>query len=75
MILNDFKWLQNNDGEWFWKAEPSVFLKKNPKKLKAKYHDLPWFPVSKKIEEETKKDFNKMLVLSVKQVVKQIQDG
>ena len=74
MKVGSFDWLQDEKGNWLWKANSSLF-KKNKTKLKAKYHDLPWFKATNVIEKNAKEDFSHMLKKTVLEVGKEINNG
>lgn len=74
MKIGNFDWLQDEKGNWLWKANSSLF-QKNKKKLKAKYHDLPWFRATNVIEQNTKEDFRVMLKSAILEIGKEINNG
>lgn len=71
---------QQEDGSWVYKADKSSILlqhenaKKKDGKLKAQYKDLPRYKLIPVYEDHFRKEFNKMLTGTTKEVLKYIKE-
>lgn len=66
ITIGNFDYSQDEKGNWIYKAKDFVPLKKE----KPKYQEKPQYKLQEKIEQQSKSRFNKIMNLSVIEVMK-----
>jgi hypothetical protein len=59
------------EGEWFWKANEGKIFKKDGT-LTKRMHDLPAYKAIYGIEDAVKKEYDKIMIKGVKEIIQNI---
>lgn len=68
--IGNFDYLQDEKGNWFYKAKEPLPLASGEK---AKYREQPQFKLQTKIEGETKEKFVKIINISAIEIIKHLK--